>query len=161
MARFEEVVGPHLNAAYELARWLLRDAVEAEDALQEASMRALRAYEGVLNPRAWLLTIVRNVCFSRMERREVPNDDAAVVHLQRHPNPDAALESAAIAHNINEAVAALPPEFREVFVLRELEGLSYKEIADVAQIPMGTVMSRLSRAREALQAALLRKEQVS
>ena len=122
-------------------------------------MRALRAYEGVLNPRAWLLTIVRNVCFSRMHRRELPPEDASVVHLQRHADPEAALVSAATGRNINEAVAALPPEFREVFVLRELEGLSYKEIAEVAQVPIGTVMSRLSRAREALQAALSRKEQ--
>ena len=154
MARFEDVVGPHLNAGYDLARWLLRDGVEAEDALQEASMRALRAYEGVTNVRGWLLTIVRNVCFSRLKAREAPPDDASVVHLQRHPDPESALLNVATGRSINEAVASLPPEFREVFVLRELEGLSYKEIADVAQVPIGTVMSRLSRAREALQRAL-------
>ena len=154
MARFEDVVGPHLNAAYDLARWLMRDGVEAEDALQEAAMRALRAYEGVTNVRGWLLTIVRNVCFTRLKGREAPPDDASVVHLQRHADPEAALLNVATGRSINEAVASLPPEFREVFVLRELEGLSYKEIADVAQVPIGTVMSRLSRAREALQRAL-------
>ncbi|MGZ6144135.1 MAG: sigma-70 family RNA polymerase sigma factor [Myxococcales bacterium] len=157
---FEQAVAPHLPAAYDLCRWLIRDATEAEDALQEACVRAFRFFDGFSGqkPRAWLLAVVRNTCFTRRKARAALKpeafDDGTVVHLPRHPDPEAALLNSATARSINDAVAALPEDFREVFVLRELEGLSYKEIAEVAQVPIGTVMSRLSRAREALQRAL-------
>ena len=164
LARFEAVMLPLLDDAFTLARYLTGDEHDAQDVVQESYLRALRYFDGFRGldaraARAWLLTIVRNVCFSRLKGREPSSEDASVVHLQRHPDPEAALLSTAAARSINDAVAALPAEFREVFVLRELEGLSYKEIADVSRVPIGTVMSRLSRARKQLMAAVARREQ--
>jgi RNA polymerase sigma-70 factor (ECF subfamily) len=160
-AAFEAAVLPHLDAAYTLARYLLRDDADAEDAVQEACLRALRYFAGFrgVEGRAWLLRIVRNTCFTWRRRRKA---DAAVVSLdvdlhEEHvggESPEDALLLAASRDALHAAIDALPAEFREVIVLRELEGLSYGEIGEVAGVPVGTVMSRLSRARKRLQHAL-------
>ena len=161
MAAFEGAVMPHLDAAYTLARYLLRDDADAEDAVQEAVLRALRYFAGFrgVEGRAWLLRIVRNTCFTARERRNaeptVPLDD----ELHGAPadgaaNPEDALILSASREGLHAAIDGLPAEFREVIVLRELEGLSYLEIAEVAGVPVGTVMSRLSRARKRLHDAL-------
>jgi RNA polymerase sigma-70 factor (ECF subfamily) len=162
---FERTFRPHLGAALNLARWLVRDPADAEDVLQEAYVRAFRHFDSFRGPtpRAWLLAIVRNACWSFLQRKppapvelDDERDGAAVVPLQRAGGmgPDDELIRGELGRKINAEVAALRPEFREVFVLRELEGLSYKEIADVAGVPIGTVMSRLSRARADLQERL-------
>jgi RNA polymerase sigma-70 factor (ECF subfamily) len=159
---FDHLMLPHLDAAYNLARWLLRNDQDAEDAVQEACLRAYRAFDRFRggDGRAWLLTIVRNVCYShlRQARREPAletfDDDA-------HGSASDLAEAKALAWRetkgelLREALARLPAEFREVLVLHELEGLAYREIAAVAEIPLGTVMSRLARARHKLQAELI------
>lgn len=152
---------PHLDAAYNLARWLLRNEHDARDSVQEAYLRAFRAYASFRgeNGRAWLLTIVRNVCYSRLRRvkRETPPEE---FDEQQHTPVDDSLETAARLRReadrerLDAALAALPEEMREVIVLHELEDLSYKEIAAVVGIPLGTVMSRLARARLRLQREL-------
>jgi len=159
---FEQLMLPHLDAAYNLARWLLRDPHDAEDAVQEAFLRAHHAFDRFrgANGRAWLLTIVRNVCYShlRQNRREpeaVAFEDE--VHGSTHDPADA---NAVAWHEVKsallrEALERLPAEYREVIVLHEIEGLSYREVAGVAEIPIGTVMSRLARARGKLQTELL------
>jgi RNA polymerase sigma-70 factor, ECF subfamily len=161
---FNAAVAPHLRAAYGLARWLLGNDHDAEDAAQDAYVRAFRHFDGWngTNPRAWLLTIVRRCCYTFLERTRPA--DVAAFDEEAHPDvpgqpddPERAALRADDARLLNRAVAALPVEFREAFVLRELEGLSYREIADVAGIPIGTVMSRLSRARAELQRALRAK----
>jgi RNA polymerase sigma factor (sigma-70 family) len=160
---FERAISPHMGAAYNLARWLLREPADADDVLQEAFMRAFRYFHTFHGERArsWLLAIVRNACWTFIARRgeqgesfDDERDSAAVLPLQLTPEPEAQLLRADQAKRIQEEVAALRPEFREAFVLRELEGMSYKEIADVTGAPIGTVMSRLSRARRELQARL-------
>ncbi|HET7537811.1 MAG TPA: sigma-70 family RNA polymerase sigma factor [Candidatus Didemnitutus sp.] len=159
---FDHLMLPHLDAAYNLARWLLRNEHDAEDAVQEACLRAWRAFDRFRggDGRAWLLTIVRNVCYSRLRqsRRE-----PAVEPLDEgiHGSDEVADEARAVAwrevrrEQLHAALERLPAEFREVIVLHELEGLAYREIADVVEIPLGTVMSRLSRARRKLEAELL------
>jgi RNA polymerase sigma-70 factor, ECF subfamily len=160
---FDRLMRPHLRAAYNLARWLVREPADADDVLQEAVMRAFKHFQSFRGERArsWLLAIVRNSCWSFIKRRgeaaevfDEERDTAAVVPLQLVPEPEAELLRSDQARRIQEEVAALRPEFREAFVLREVEGLSYKEIAEVAGVPIGTVMSRLSRARRELQARL-------
>ena len=150
---------PHLNAAYNLARWLARDANDADDVVQDACVRALK-YVGSLHgsdARAWFLTIVRHAFYDWLGRNrpsEIVQDDgtaldAAVDHAAVDPEQSASRNDQTQA--LVDAVAALPLQYREVLVLRELEELSYKEIARVADIPIGTVMSRLARARALLQ----------
>lgn len=163
---FESLVLPHLDAAYNLARWLLRDPSVAEDAVQEASLRAFR-YIGSLrseDARAWLLGIVRNTCFTLLERRRsapdtVDFDDsafevAAGADEPGRSDPAVLLEQRKLQAQVDAALRTLPPALREVIVLREFEDLEYAEIARIIAVPVGTVMSRLSRAREKMRAAL-------
>ena len=161
LARFEAVVLPHLNAAYTLARYLMRNDDDAQDVAQEALLRALKYFNGFRggDPRSWVLAIVRNTCRSwhrtrRPDALAVEFDEELHSEAAAGDQPDAALLRAASQEMVQRAIAELPLALREVIVLREIEGLSYKEIADVADIPLGTVMSRLSRARERLQGAL-------
>ena len=162
--RFEAVVLPHLDAAYTLARYLTRNVHDAEDVVQEACLRALKYFESFrgdegTSARAWLLTIVRNTAFSS-GRRQSPDVAALEFNEVQHSgavadeHPEAALLRGDAKQTLARALDRLAPEFREVIVLRELEGLSYKEISDVAGVPVGTVMSRLSRARGHLREAL-------
>ena len=161
MERFTECVLPYLDAAYNLARYLLRDPHEAEDAVQEAALRAIRHFDGFrgADGRAWLLSIVRNTCFTQLRRRrpggeKVEFDEEIHSPQEEDSGPEADLASATTAESVREALNQLAVEYREVLVLRELEGLSYKEIAHVAGVPMGTVMSRLARGRKQLLLAL-------
>lgn len=163
-ARFEEsfdaVILPHLDAARRLARWLMRDPDVAEDMVQEASLRAFRYFRTFLggDGRAWFLRIVRNTCHDgRRQRCQRPTDPFdEEQHSSAHPQsgPEALLLQTDDATVIAQALSRLPDHFHQLLVLRELEGLSYRELSDVVGIPMGTVMSRLSRAREALRSAL-------
>ena len=157
--RFEELVLPHLNAAYNLARWLARDANDAEDVVQDACLRALK-YVGSLHgddARAWFLTIVRHAFYDWCKHNrpaEIAWDDGTAIDSAVDPaaiDPEQTLLRIAESKALADAIAALPLGYREVLVLRELEELSYKEIARVADIPIGTVMSRLARARGLLQ----------
>ena len=155
---FEEAVLPHLDSAYNLARWLIRNDHDAQDLVQESCLRALRSFEGFRggDARAWLLTIVRNTCYTWLQQTRLQElttvFDEEIHTAQEHSrSPEALLLESADAHLVKEALEELPPEFREAIVLRELEGMSYKEIADMAGVPVGTVMSRLARARERLQ----------
>ncbi len=172
--RFEATVLPCLDAGYNLARWLLRDESQAEDAVQEAALRAWR-YLGSLKPDApakpWFLAIVRNCCFTQMEARRGRQEqtglaDEALEAMQlaaglSAPEPAGRLEQGRGQRRIDAALRALPPPLREVIVLRELEDLDYAAIAQVANIPIGTVMSRLSRARARLKDELSRSGQKS
>lgn len=165
--RFEAAVLPWLDAGYNLARWLLRDESLAEDAVQEASLRAWR-YLGSLketaDPKPWFLAIVRNCCFTQMEARRgraeqggLEEESMEALQLAAGlsgPEPAGTMERGQLQQSVDQALRALPPPLREVIVLRELEGLDYAAIAQVADIPIGTVMSRLSRARARLKTAL-------
>ena len=157
--RFEELVLPHLDAAYNLARWLTRDVNDAEDVVQDACVRALK-YVGSLKDdggRAWFLTIVRHAFYDWCKRNrpaEIARDDGTAIDMAVDPaavDPEQALLLNAKSKALADAVAALPVAYREVLILRELEDLSYKEIARISDIPIGTVMSRLARARGLLQ----------
>ena len=154
---FEEAVMPHLDAAYNLARWLTRNEADAQDMVQEAYLRALRFFGGFhgTDARAWFLTIVRNTCYTWLKRnrsQELSGDfeEAVLTKESDEPDPEVSHVLKVRSHLINEAIEKLPVEFREVVILRELEELSYKEIAAITGIPIGTVMSRLSRARKRL-----------
>jgi len=163
-AQFDEVVLPHLDAAYNLARWLAGNDHDAEDITQEASLRAFRFFGGFRggNSRSWLLTIVRHTACTWLKKNRpdaivpVNEDQLQEIEDPAGPDPSAAF-SGADAKVLQTALEQLPAEFREVIVLRELEGLAYKEIADVVDAPLGTVMSRLARARRQLQQCLSRK----
>ena len=152
---------PHLDAAHNLARWLAQNAHDAEDLVQEACLRAFEYFDGFRgdSARAWLLTIVRNTCYTWLKRKQ-PEDLMAEFDEEVHSSANALVTPEAIFFNeidnqrLAKALEQLPAEYREVIVLRELEGLSYKEIADVASVPAGTVMSRLARARRQLQESL-------
>jgi RNA polymerase sigma factor (sigma-70 family) len=154
---FEEAVMPHLDAAYNLARWLTRNEADAQDMVQEAYLRALRFFGGFhgTDARAWLLTIVRNTCYTWLKRNRSTElsgdfDEVVLTKESDEPDPETSHVLKVRAQLINEAIEKLPLEFREVVILRELEELSYKEIATITGIPIGTVMSRLSRARKRL-----------
>jgi RNA polymerase sigma-70 factor (ECF subfamily) len=169
LARFEKGVLPHLDAAYNLARWLTRNDHDAQDVVQEALIRAFRFHEMKTagNPRAWLLAIVRNSAWTWLEKNRpaevVAIEDAPVAAAEAEAltpashdaNPEVILMQSAQAKLVNQALEELPAAFREVLVLRELEDLSYKEIASVVCVPVGTVMSRLARAREQLRRAIV------
>lgn len=156
LARFEAAMLPQLDAAHNLARYLLRDGSAAADAVQDAYLRALRHFGGWRggDARAWLLAIVRNVCRSARAGAEVEFDETLHSDAVADRDPAADLDRRAARETLDQALERLPQEFREVIVLRELEGLSYKEIADITGAPVGTVMSRLSRGRERLRRAL-------
>ena len=166
-ARFEREVMPHLDAAYNLARWLLRDPHDAEDAAQEATLRAYRFLDTFRggNSKAWLLAIVRNACFSQARKNRPGSLDdnpmeggdsaeAYAMGLEPNHSPESALIEKDQRELVDRCLKDLPAEFREVVVLRDLEGLMYKEISDVINAPLGTVMSRLSRGRALLQKAV-------
>ncbi len=160
--RFEDVALPHLSAAYNLARWLVRNDQDAEDVVQEAYLRAFKFFGGYRggDSRTWLLTIVRNTCYSWLQRnrsREFTDsiDDTHEDATIDFANPELRLVQDANAQMVRESLAGLPLEFREVMVMRELEELSYKEIATIADLPIGTVMSRLARGRKRLHALLM------
>jgi RNA polymerase sigma-70 factor (ECF subfamily) len=167
-ARFEETILLHLDAAHNLARWLVRSGADAEDVVQEACLRAWRGFAGFRggDSRSWLLTIVRNTCYTRL--RENSRQGLAVefnedLHSEDVdvPEPERLLAERSSRETLEKALQELPVEFREAIVLRELEGLSYKEISEIAGVPVGTVMSRLARARARLQICLapqMRKE---
>jgi RNA polymerase sigma-70 factor (ECF subfamily) len=164
MARFEQSVLPHLDAAYNLARWLTRNPDDAQDMVQEAYLRAFKFFEGLrgADSRAWLLTIVRNTCYSWLQQHRA-RDLAAPFDEDIHSgetgsgDPATLVLKSADEQMLKQALEELPAEFREVLVLRDLEGFSYKEIAEIAEIPPGTVMSRLARARERLKQLLCRR----
>jgi len=160
-SRFEQTFLPHLDAAHNLARWLARNAHDAEDMVQEAYLRAFEHYDSFRgqSPRAWLLTIVRNTCFSRFRRAATAGESTEFDEQMHSPersadDPESLALKEASSLQLNEALRELPEEYREVIVLRELEELSYKEIAGIAGVPIGTVMSRLARARERLRHSL-------
>lgn len=157
---FERMMLPHLDAAHNLARWLLRNETDAQDVVQEAYLRALRSFHGFhgADGRAWLLKIVRNTAYTWLRKNRAPDlvtfDEELHVSGCGGPNPAVLLEQTEDKNAVREAMEDLAVEFREILVLRHLEGLSYKEIADIAQIPPGTVMSRLARARIRLKQCL-------
>jgi RNA polymerase sigma factor (sigma-70 family) len=156
-ARFEKLVMPHLDAAYNLARWLSRNEHDAQDIVQEAFLRAFRFFDGFRgsNSRSWLLSIVRNTTYNVLAKNR-KNDVTVLFDEQLHGaegdigNPLSPLLGEGDQTRIRQAIEELPVEYRELTILRELEGLSYKELAEVAQVPIGTVMSRLARARKQL-----------
>jgi RNA polymerase sigma-70 factor, ECF subfamily len=161
---FERTFLPHMDAAYNLARWIVRDDQDAQDVVQEAYLRAMRFAGGFRggNARAWLLTIVRNTSFTWLKRNRGPDQPLEFdesVHLD--DTEEAGLDADAVKKAdqamVRAALQELRDEFREIIVMREIEGLSYKEIAEVVEVPIGTVMSRLARARAQL-ARLLRAQ---
>ena len=158
---FEEVVLPHLDAAFNYARWLTKNDADAEDVVQDASVRALRFFSSFRgeDARAWLLTIVRNTWYGRFPRRAgggvtTVAEENADHRADASLGPEEQLIQQQTVDQVRRALETLPTDFREVLVLRELEGLSYKEIAAIVGIPLGTVMSRLARARERLSGVL-------
>ena len=161
LGRFEQAILPHLDAAHNLARWLVRGASDAEDIVQEASLRAWRGFGTFRgnDGRGWLLAIVRNTCFSwlrKNRRQDLADEFDEAIHSgeDASPDPERALFEGLDTRRVQHALEELPAEFREAIVLRELEGMSYKEIGDIAGVPIGTVMSRLARARKRLQKSL-------
>jgi len=166
MRRFRDAALPYLDDAFTLARYLVRDAADAEDAVQECYLRALRHFDSYRGPamKPWLLTILRNVCndeFARRRDREIPTDysedaeatDKMPVWQEAQASPEGLMLKAQDDATIRRLVAELPEPFREAIVLREINDLSYQEIAEVSGVPVGTVMSRLARARAILRTA--------
>jgi RNA polymerase sigma-70 factor, ECF subfamily len=157
LTAFDEAVLPHLDAAYNLARWLTRNDQDAEDVVQEASLRAFKYWKGFSGRdcRSWLLAIVRNTFYSWLRQQSVQpelTEDGEVDDVDnRIPDPESMLLQNGDREMLSVALENLPVEFREAIVLREIEGMSYKEIADIAGVPIGTVMSRLARGRRRLQ----------
>jgi RNA polymerase sigma-70 factor (ECF subfamily) len=166
-ARFRSIVMPHIDEAYRLAHWLTGNRTDAEDVVQDASMRAVRAIRNYTggSARSWVLSIVRNTAYSWLRKNRpaavVTVDDLEAVELEQASpgdrdgdNPEAALIAKADADQLRSAIAALPTAFRETLVLRDIEGLDYREIAQATEVPIGTVMSRLARSRHRLIATL-------
>jgi RNA polymerase sigma-70 factor (ECF subfamily) len=162
--RFEQAFLPHMDAAYNLARWLMRDEQEAEDMLQEAYLRAVKSFAAFrgIEGRPWLLTIVRNSCYSRLRqlrgRGSATSFDEEIHGVPDNaPTPESSLLEQEARQSVQQALEELPVPFREVIVLRELEGMSYEKIAAIADIPLGTVMSRLARGRAMLQRQVVKR----
>lgn len=161
MTSFEQTVLPHLDAAYNLARWLAGNDHDAQDVAQEAALRAFRFFGGFRgdNARVWLLTIVRNTFYTWL-RKNRPAEIAAEIGEEAMAVEDVSVNAETLnsrladAEAVRNAIGELPVEFREIVILREMEGFSYKEIAELADVPIGTVMSRLARARKQLQERL-------
>jgi len=158
---FEEVVLPHMDAAFNYARWLSGHDAEAEDVMQDACVRALRFFPALRDKdaRAWLLAIVRNTWYSRVSRRTAAGVALSVDSTRGDArdeglDPEALLLQKCEVVRVRKALEQLPVDFREVLVLREIEGMSYKEIAAIVRVPLGTVMSRLARARDRLSSVL-------
>lgn len=157
LRRFERLALPHLDAAYNLARWLTRSPAEADDVVQDAMLRAFRAFDGFRGDsvRPWLLAIVRNCWRTRaadVRRRghaPLPSDEEPPI-VSDGPDPEAEAARASDRRRLDAVIAALPEDFREVLILREMEDMSYREIAEATGAPIGTVMSRLARARAML-----------
>lgn len=154
---YEEALLPHLDAAYNLARWLARDERDAEDVVQEAYLRAFKHFDSFKgsDARPWLLAIVRNTYYTWVQRNRAPEmsasfDEEKDIHVSDVPDPETLFLIETDRKMLRRALRKLPAEFLEVIVLREFEELSYKEIAEVVQVPVGTVMSRLARARKRL-----------
>jgi RNA polymerase sigma-70 factor (ECF subfamily) len=163
---FDEIILPHLDAAMTLARWLVRGAQDAEDVVQDAVARALTYYDTFRgeNPRAWLLQIVRNVAFGSHKLNRgltLMSIDAAAEIADPAPGPEGEAIARETGDRISTLIAGLPAELRETLILREIQELSYKDIARITDAPIGTVMSRLWRARRLLAAALGRRENVA
>lgn len=166
LERFEAMMLPHLDAAYTLARYLTGDALDAEDVVQDAALRALKYFSGFRGAdaedgRAWFLAIVRNTARTARQRRRADRADTAFDEDQHsdalaNEDPSVDLDRQETRERLQVAIEQLPDEFREVIVLREIQGLSYQEISEVTDAPVGTVMSRLSRARRRLQRLLVR-----
>jgi RNA polymerase sigma-70 factor (ECF subfamily) len=160
--RFEQSVLPHLDAAYNLARWLTRNEQDAQDVTQEACLRAFRFFDGYQggNMRAWFLTIVRNTCYTWLHQNRPPgaaeefDEEIHSTEDSGGASPELQALAGADRETLRRALEELPDVFREVLILREIEGMSYKEIADVSSVSLGTVMSRLARARKRLRQAL-------
>ena len=167
LARFEQSIMPHMNAAYNLARWLAGNDPDAQDVVQEAYLRAFKFLGGFRggdsgDSRSWLLRIVRNSFYDWLKRNRREDtgtefDEELHGKADETGTPDAVLLEKADHELLHEAIGELPVEFREILVLRELEGFSYKEIAEVAEVPLGTVMSRLARAREHLKTLVIQR----
>jgi RNA polymerase sigma-70 factor, ECF subfamily len=156
---FEQAVLPHLDAAYNLARWLVRNQHDAEDVVQEAYLRSFRFFAGFRggDARAWLLRIVRNTCYTWLQANRqaaLEFDENLVPPNTYAPNPEQLVLQKNSDTLVRKALEKLPPNFREVLILRELEGMSYREIADITGMPAGTVMSSISRARGRLRQVL-------
>ena len=166
LERFEQAILPHLDAAYNLARWLTRNEQDAQDMVQEASLRAFKFFDGYRggDARAWLLTTVRNTCYTwlpqnRRGQAMTPFDEGIHTVDEDSLNPSSLVLKNADMEMLQRSLEQLPDEFREVIVLRDLEELSYKQIAEVTNVPLGTVMSRLARARARLKQILCSRVQ--
>ena len=169
--RFREAALPYLNDAYTLARYLLRDATDAEDAVQECYLRAFKHFDSYRGPamKPWLFAILRNVCRAEYARRDssptgaiedvADKEEQTPLWREAPETPEAQILRQRDASTIRRLVNALAEPFRETFVLREIQNLSYREIADVAEVPVGTVMSRLARARAMLRSAWLAEQE--
>jgi RNA polymerase sigma factor (sigma-70 family) len=166
LRRFEQQISPHLNSAYNLAKWLTRNHADAEDVVQDAFLRAFSAFESFRgddarpqNAKAWLLTIVRNTSMTWLKRNRNAGatlgfEDAAGDPRERSADPEEILLISCDREEVRQALEQLPWEFREAIVLREMEGLTYREISETVGVPLGTVMSRLSRGRDWLRRIL-------
>jgi len=161
LRRFEEQISPHLKSAYNLAKWLTRSHEDAEDVVQEAFLRAFSAFESFRgeNAKPWVLTIVRNTSMTWLKRNRnagatIGFEDALVDPIESSPDPEEGLLISCDREQVRQALEQLPLDFREAVILREMEGLSYKEISATIGVPLGTVMSRLSRGRDWLRRIL-------